>query len=144
MEGQEGLVALLEEKAHVRTIRIGIRGIFMLCLAKENHPRAVAAGAAAAFARHVAEGGGVGEPEHALAAVERLCRTEGGHDAVVADAGGGAAALVNHAYGVSERRRQTIAMAGGGGWGYATASVGWNVVRITTENNKIRPRVSKS
>jgi hypothetical protein len=137
--------------------------------------------------------------------VERLCRTEGGHDTVIADAGGGAAAvcalvramsgkrfdsspsllnqisnfvyvwfksihldsnqpkkqapilvlfsiaishsshlvcralysffflfqLVNHAYGVSERRRQTIAMAGGGGWGYATASAGWNVVRIT-------------
>uniref|UniRef100_A0A0E0NT99 Uncharacterized protein n=1 Tax=Oryza rufipogon TaxID=4529 RepID=A0A0E0NT99_ORYRU len=97
MEGQEGLVTLLEEKAHARAIRIGIRGIFMLCLAKENHPRAVAAGAAAAFARRVAEGGG----------------------------------LVNHAYGVSERRRQTIAMAGGGGWGYATASAGWNVVRIT-------------
>lgn len=65
MEGQEGLVALLEEKAHARAIRIGIRGIFMLCLAKENHPRAVAAGAAAAFARRVAEGGGVGEPERA-------------------------------------------------------------------------------
>uniref|UniRef100_A0A0E0J241 Uncharacterized protein n=1 Tax=Oryza nivara TaxID=4536 RepID=A0A0E0J241_ORYNI len=133
MEGQEGLVALLEEKAHARAIRIGIRGIFMLCLAKENHPRAVAAGAAAAFARRVAEGGG--GSRSALAAVERLCRMEGGHDAVVTDAGGGAAAvcalLVNHAYGVSERRRQTIAMAGGGGWGYATASAGWNVVRIT-------------
>jgi len=42
----------------------------------------------------VAEGGAAGEPERALAAVERLCRAEGGRDAVVAGAGGGLAALV--------------------------------------------------
>ncbi|BAF08999.2 U-box domain-containing protein 25 [Oryza sativa Japonica Group] len=90
----EGLVALVEEKAHARAVRVGIRGLFALCLAKENRPRAVAAGAAAALARRVAEGGGgAGEPERALAAVERLCRTEGGRDAVVAGAGGGAAAV---------------------------------------------------
>ncbi|XP_040377066.1 U-box domain-containing protein 25-like [Oryza brachyantha] len=96
----EGLVALVEEKGNSRAVRVGIRGLFALCLAKENRPRAVAAGAAAALARRVAEvgagggGGGVAvEPERALAAVERLCRTEGGRDAVVAGAGGGAAAV---------------------------------------------------
>jgi len=41
----------------------------------------------------VAEGGAAGEPERALAAVERLCRAEGGRDAVVAGAGGGPAAV---------------------------------------------------
>ena len=89
----EGLVALVEEKAHARAVRVGIRGLFALCLAKENRPRAVAAGAASALARRVAEGGAAGEPERALAAVERLCRAEGGRDAVVAGAGGGLAAV---------------------------------------------------
>ncbi|CAN6251857.1 unnamed protein product [Urochloa humidicola] len=92
----EGLVALClcEEKshAHARAVRVGIRGLFALCLAKENRARAVSAGAASALARRVAEGG-AGEPERALAAVERLCRAEGGRDAVVAGAGGGAAAV---------------------------------------------------
>ena len=67
------------EKAHARAVRVGIRGLFALCLAKENRPRA--------------EGGAAGEPERALAAVERLCRAEGGRDAVVAGAGGGLAAV---------------------------------------------------
>ncbi|CAD6244227.1 unnamed protein product [Miscanthus lutarioriparius] len=89
----DGLVALVEEKASARAVRVGIRALFALCLAKENRPRAVAAGAASALARRVAEGGGAGEPERALAAVERLCRAEGGRDAVVAGAGGGAAAV---------------------------------------------------
>ncbi|CAO1942125.1 unnamed protein product [Urochloa humidicola] len=102
----EGLVALClcdcgeeEEKTHshaaaaaARAVRVGIRGLFALCLARENRARAVCAGAAAALARRVAEGG-AGEPERALAAVERLCRAEGGRDAVVAGAGGGAAAV---------------------------------------------------
>ncbi|RCV06750.1 hypothetical protein SETIT_1G188700v2 [Setaria italica] len=88
----EGLVALAEEKAHARAVRVGIRGLFALCLAKENRPRAVSAGAASALARRVSEGG-AGEPERALAAVERLCRAEGGRDAVVAGAGGGPAAV---------------------------------------------------
>ena len=81
------------EKAHARAVRVGIRGLFALCLAKENRPRAVAAGAASALARRVAEGGAAGEPERARAAVERLCRAEGGRDAVVAGAGGGLAAV---------------------------------------------------
>ncbi|KAG8059031.1 hypothetical protein GUJ93_ZPchr0002g26012 [Zizania palustris] len=89
----EGLVALVEEKANARAVRVGIRGLFALCLAKENRPRAVAAGAAAALARHVVEGGAAGDPERALASVERLCRTEGGRDAVIAGAGGSAAAV---------------------------------------------------
>ncbi|XP_047077012.1 U-box domain-containing protein 26-like [Lolium rigidum] len=91
----EGLVALVEDKANnARAVRVGIRGLFALCLAKENRPRAVSAGAASALARRVAEGGCAGEPERALAAVERLCRTEGGRDAVVCGAGGGEAAVV--------------------------------------------------
>ncbi|AQK52946.1 U-box domain-containing protein 26 [Zea mays] len=87
-----GLVTLVEEKASARAVRVGIRGLFALCLAKENRPRAVAAGAASALARRVAEGG-AGEPERALAAVERLCHAEGGRDGVVAGAGGGPAAV---------------------------------------------------
>ena len=73
----DGLVALVEEKAHARAVRVGIRGLFALCLAKENRSRAVSAGAASALARRVAEGG-AGEPERALAAVEQLCRAVGG------------------------------------------------------------------
>uniref|UniRef100_A0A0E0E1B8 Uncharacterized protein n=1 Tax=Oryza meridionalis TaxID=40149 RepID=A0A0E0E1B8_9ORYZ len=46
----EGLVALVEEKAHACAIRVGIRGLFALCLAKENHPRAVVVGAVTALA----------------------------------------------------------------------------------------------
>ena len=97
----DGLVALVEEKANARAVRVGIRALFALCLAKENRPRAVAAGAASALARHVAEGG-AGEPERALAAVESLCRAEGGRNAVVAGAEGGAtvvAALVRAMFG---------------------------------------------
>ncbi|KAJ1279451.1 hypothetical protein BS78_04G157800 [Paspalum vaginatum] len=91
----EGLVALLAEgdrPSHARAARVGVRALFALCLAKENRARAVAAGAASALARRVAEGG-AGEPERALAAVERLCRADGGRDAVVAGAGGGPAAV---------------------------------------------------
>jgi hypothetical protein len=90
----DGLVALAEEEKanNARAVRVGVRALFALCLAKENRARAVAAGAAAALARRVAEGG-AGEPERALAAVERLCRAEGGRDAVVAGAGGGPAAV---------------------------------------------------
>ncbi|VAI48029.1 unnamed protein product [Triticum turgidum subsp. durum] len=90
----EGLVALVDEKANARAVRIGIRGLFALCLAKENRQRAVSAGAASALARRVAEGGCVGELERALAAVERLSRTEGGREAVVSGAGGGAAVVI--------------------------------------------------
>jgi len=46
----DGLVALVEEKANARAVRVGIRALFALCLAKENRPRAVAAGAASALA----------------------------------------------------------------------------------------------
>ncbi|GJM85215.1 hypothetical protein PR202_ga01646 [Eleusine coracana subsp. coracana] len=91
----EGLVALVDDKgpAHARAVRVGIRALFALCLARENRARAVAAGAASALARRVADGSAAGEPERALAAVERLCRAEGGRDAVVAGAGGGQAAV---------------------------------------------------
>ncbi|KAI4981111.1 U-box domain-containing protein 26-like [Hordeum vulgare subsp. vulgare] len=90
----EGLVALVDEKANARAVRVGIRGLFALCLAKENRQRAVSAGAASALARRVAEGGCAGELERALAAVERLSRTDGGREAVVSGAGGGAAVVI--------------------------------------------------
>ncbi|KAG2651490.1 U-box domain-containing protein 26-like [Panicum virgatum] len=104
----DGLVALVEEKAHARAVRVGIRGLFALCLAKENRPRAVSAGAASALARRVAEGG-AGEPERALAAVERLCRAEGGRDAVVAGAGGGSAAVATLVRAMSGRAAEHAA-----------------------------------
>lgn len=90
----EGLVALVDEKANARAVRVGIRCLFALCLAKENRQRAVSAGAASALARRVAEGGCAGELERALAAVERLSRTEGGREAVVSGAGGGATVVI--------------------------------------------------
>lgn len=90
----EGLVALVDEKANARAVRVGIRGLFALCLAKENRQRAVSAGAASALARRVAEGGCAGELERALAAMERLSRTEGGREAIVSGAGGGAAVVI--------------------------------------------------
>lgn len=106
----EGLVALVDEKGNnARAVRVGIRGLFALCLAKENRPRAVAAGAASALARRVAEGGCAGEPERALAAVERLCRTEGGRDAVVSGAGGGATAVTTLVRAMSGRAAEHAA-----------------------------------
>ncbi|XP_010912457.3 U-box domain-containing protein 25-like [Elaeis guineensis] len=92
----EGLVGLLEEKgSSARAVRAGIRGLFSLCLAKENRGRAVAAGAAAAVVGRIGElAAERGDAERALATVELLCRTEGGREAVVAGAGGGAAAVV--------------------------------------------------
>jgi hypothetical protein len=88
----ERLVALVEEKAHTQAVRVGIRGLFALCLAKENRHRAVSAGAASELSRRITEGG-AREPERALAAVEQLCRAEGRRDAVVAGAMGGLAAV---------------------------------------------------
>ncbi|KAG1331093.1 U-box domain-containing protein 25 [Cocos nucifera] len=82
----EGLVGLLEEKgSSARAVRAGIRGLFSLCLAKENRGRAVAAGAAAAVVGRIGElAAERGDAERALATVELLCRTEGGREAVVA------------------------------------------------------------
>ncbi|KAG6494102.1 U-box domain-containing protein 26-like [Zingiber officinale] len=88
----EGLVALVEQRGNPRAVRVGIRGLFALCLAKENRFRAVAAGAAAAVVGRVGELAS-SDAERALATVELLCRWEGGREAVVAGWGGGAAAV---------------------------------------------------
>ncbi|KAJ6817367.1 putative U-box domain-containing protein 25 [Iris pallida] len=77
----QGMVSLIDT-ADGRSVRIGIRGLFALCLAKENRTRAVAAGAAGVVMRKLQE---MTEPEvlvRALAAVELLCRTEEGREAV--------------------------------------------------------------
>ncbi|PKA57373.1 U-box domain-containing protein 25 [Apostasia shenzhenica] len=81
----EGMVALVEETGNSRAVRVGIRGLFSLCLAKENRGMAVAAGAAAAIVRRLGEMscGEKGDLERALATVELLCRGEGGREAVV-------------------------------------------------------------
>ncbi|KAG0486987.1 hypothetical protein HPP92_009082 [Vanilla planifolia] len=81
----EGLVSLVEEKGNSRAVRVGVRGLFSLCLAKENRGRAVAAGAAEAVLRRMREMcfGERGDLERALATVELLCRGEGGREAVV-------------------------------------------------------------
>ncbi|XP_066316265.1 U-box domain-containing protein 13-like [Miscanthus floridulus] len=100
-------------RQHRANARVRIRALFALCLAKENRPRAVAVGAASALARHVAVGG-VGEPERTLEAVERLCRAEGGRDAMVAGAGGGAAAVATLVRAMSGRAAGAlVAMVGG-------------------------------
>ncbi|XP_042394768.1 U-box domain-containing protein 26-like [Zingiber officinale] len=90
----EGLVALVEQRGNPRAVRVGIRGLFALCLAKENRFRAVAAGAAAAVVGRVGELPS-SDAERALAAVELLCRWEGGREAVVEGWGGGAAAVAS-------------------------------------------------
>jgi hypothetical protein len=84
-----GLVRLIDEKSNSRAIRVGIRGIFALCLLKENRARAVQAGAAWAVMRKLGEV----ETERAAAAVELMCRVEGGREAVVNGAGGGPEAV---------------------------------------------------
>ncbi|WOL15521.1 U-box domain-containing protein 26 [Canna indica] len=89
----DGLVSLVEQRGNPRAVRVGIRGLFALCLAKENRGRAVAAGAAAAVVRRVGELAS-SDAERALATVELLCRGEGGREAVVAGWGGEAAAVV--------------------------------------------------
>ncbi|PKU70555.1 U-box domain-containing protein 26 [Dendrobium catenatum] len=80
----EGLVALVEN-GDSRAVRAGMRGLFSLCLAKENRGRAVMAGAAEAVVRRIGEMYCVerGDLERALATVELLCRVEGGREAVV-------------------------------------------------------------
>ncbi|RZR96789.1 hypothetical protein BHM03_00025859 [Ensete ventricosum] len=88
----EGLVELVAQRGNGRAGRVGIRGLFALCLAKENRGRALAAGAAAAVVGRVAELAS-SDAERALATVELLCREEGGRDAVVAGWGGGAVAV---------------------------------------------------
>ncbi|CAL9056188.1 unnamed protein product [Musa banksii] len=81
-----GLVALAEQRGNPRAVRVGIRGLFALCLAKENRGRAVAAGAAAAVVGRLGELAS-SDAERALATVELLCRVEGGREAVVAGGG---------------------------------------------------------
>ncbi|WOL04101.1 hypothetical protein Cni_G12822 [Canna indica] len=88
----EGLVALLQQQENTRAVRVGIRGVLALCLAKENRGRALAAGAGAAVVARVAELAS-SDVERTLATVELLCRVEGGRDAVVAGWGGGAATV---------------------------------------------------
>ncbi|XP_064948214.1 U-box domain-containing protein 26-like [Musa acuminata AAA Group] len=88
----EGLVELVAQRGNGRAGRVGIRGLFALCLAKENRGRALAAGAAAAVVGRVAELAS-SDVERALATVELLCREDGGRDAVVAGWGGGAVAV---------------------------------------------------
>ncbi|CAL9135345.1 unnamed protein product [Musa textilis] len=87
-----GLVALVEQPGNPRAVRVGIRGLLAMCLAKENRARAVTAGAAAAVVRRMGELSS-SDLERALATVELLCRGEGGREAVVAGWGGGAAAV---------------------------------------------------
>lgn len=84
-----GLVRLTEEKSNSRAVRVGIRSIFAMCLLKENRVRAVQAGAAKAVMRKLGEV----ETERGAAAVELMCRVEGGREAVISGAGGGAEAV---------------------------------------------------
>lgn len=134
----EGLVALVEEKgSSARAVRVGIRGLFSLCLAKENRARAVAVGAAAAVVGRIGElASERGDAERALATVELLCRTDGGREAVVAGAGGEApavAALVRAMAGkASERAAEhaagaLVAVVGGSEW-LQSVAVGAGVV----------------
>lgn len=80
----EGLVELVEN-GDFRAMRAGMRGLFSLCLAKENRGRAVVAGAAEAVVKRIGEMccGERGDLERGLATVELLCRVEGGREAVV-------------------------------------------------------------
>ncbi|KAJ4790270.1 U-box domain-containing protein 26 [Rhynchospora pubera] len=84
-----GLVKLIEEKSNSRAVRIGIRGVFALCLSKENRARAVEAGAARAVVRKLGEV----ETERGAAAIELMCRVEGGREALINGAGGGPEAV---------------------------------------------------
>lgn len=81
----EGLIKLVNEKGNFRAMRVGVRGLFSLCLAKENRGRAVTLGAAEAVVRRIGEMccGERGDLERALATVELLCRGEGGKEAVL-------------------------------------------------------------
>lgn len=100
----ESLVALVD-KGDSRAVRAGMRGLFSLCLAKENRGRAVMAGAAEAVVRRIGEMycGERGDLERGLATVELLCRVEEGREAVVG-AEGAVGALVRAMAGKATER----------------------------------------
>ncbi|KAK8950751.1 U-box domain-containing protein 25 [Platanthera zijinensis] len=101
----EGLVELVNEKGNLMAVRVGVRGLFSLCLAKGNRGRSVEAGAAEAVVRRMGElgFGGRGDLERALATVELLCRGDGGREAVLG-VDGAVATLVTAMAGKSTER----------------------------------------
>lgn len=106
----ETFVWLAEQKESGRGLKVGIRGIFTLCLAKENRKGAIDAGAARVIMRRLGELK-EGELERGLAAVELMCRVEGGREAAVGGGGGGKEAVVGlvRAMGKGERAAEHAA-----------------------------------
>lgn len=75
----DGLVGILSHPiaAYPRALKIGIKALFSLCLAKQNRQKAVAAGAAEALVDRLADFERC-DVERALATVELLCRVPAG------------------------------------------------------------------
>ncbi|KAJ8641796.1 hypothetical protein MRB53_018490 [Persea americana] len=83
----DGLVRILNHPiaAYPRALKIGIKALFSLCLAKQNRQKAVAAGAAEALVDRLADFERC-DVERALATVELLCRVPAGCAALAAHA----------------------------------------------------------
>lgn len=77
----EGLASLLREFNFPRALKVGIRGIFSLCLRRQGKERAVEAAAPAALIEKLCRLE-KGDMERALGAIELLCTTEAGCRAV--------------------------------------------------------------
>ncbi|KAG6414991.1 hypothetical protein SASPL_122390 [Salvia splendens] len=74
-----GIVGILNYPfIHPRGVKVGIKALFALCLAKQHRGRAVAAGAVEALVERLAEVENCGDAERALATVELLCRIPAG------------------------------------------------------------------
>ncbi|KAL6010764.1 U-box domain-containing protein 26 [Asimina triloba] len=82
----EGLVEILgNPMPHPRALKTGIKALFSLCLAKQNRPKAVSAGAAQALVDRLADFEKC-DIERALATIELLCRVPAGCAAFAAHA----------------------------------------------------------
>ncbi|XP_058091352.1 U-box domain-containing protein 26 [Magnolia sinica] len=82
----QGLVKILNHPlGHPRSLKIGIKALFSLCLVKQNRHKAVSAGAAQALIDRLAEFEKC-DVERALATVELLCRVPAGCAAFAAHA----------------------------------------------------------
>lgn len=77
----EGIVGVMREGGVcVRAVKVGVKALFALCLAKQHRQRAVAAGAVEVLVDLMAASSDLekGDAERALATVELLCRVPAG------------------------------------------------------------------
>lgn len=77
----EGLVSLLRESHYPRSVKVGVRALFAICLSSLNWERATRAGAASALVECVLSLE-KGDTQRSLATIELLCKRAEGREAV--------------------------------------------------------------